>query len=179
MHVIRVLSICFVLTCFQCVKVYAEVVEFKFYDYEATLDVSPRAQQEGWHYWAYAKESRFRALQHEYNFRIFDEWTEKLKLIQSGMTIEEIKAAIKPKKIDSMMIMLGAGVIAFIELDDIYFIHGLFSDEGKLINVASHPISITYGIRRDNSPSKTAKIRANSLRRKKVAPGRRSNRNEK
>jgi hypothetical protein len=133
----------------------AEVIERKPYDFEGSLDITERAKQEGWKLWAFAGESEFHALQLKFTLNAFDDWIKRLSLIRSGMTDGEIKHILSPKK-SGIMVGTGVGIIAYYQLDDAYFVHALFSDDGRLKDIARRPIALTYGVSRDPAlPTKT------------------------
>ncbi len=130
----------------------AEQVAIKLYDYAATLDYAPRAKQKDSLYWAYVSPAEFFRLKKAYDPSSFDAWVEKLKDVHEEMTIEEISALLKPKKVLPMM-TYGAGTVTTIELDDAYYIYGMFNQQNRLKGKLSHPIAINYGIRLVDHPS--------------------------
>lgn len=125
---------------------HAELVVAKPYDYTETLDDSPRAKQKDSLYWQYVSAAEFAKLKKEFDPSSFDVWAGKLERVLPDMTLEGIAALLKPKKVCPMM-TYGAGTVTIIELDNAYYVHGVFDPEGRLKTRLSHPIAINYGIR--------------------------------
>ncbi len=67
--------------------------------------------------------------------------------------MEEIKGKLKAKEIGTM-VGFGSGITVTFVLDDVYFIEGEFSYEGKLEGQLTHPIAITYGVKLEGREKK-------------------------
>jgi hypothetical protein len=107
------------------------------------LDTEPRAQSEGRAHFIYTSHDQIETLKRNYDPKSFDIWAEKLKSIHPGMTVEEIKATLSAKTSETM-VTFGAGVVVCFELDNAYFVHGLFDEKSRLKDSITPPIAITY-----------------------------------
>jgi len=140
----RFLSIFLVLACLAEDVFSAEPIEVHLYSYETSLDSRPEAYRKEWRYMTYATEGQFRILQRDFDPRSFDRWAKKLSAVRPDMTIDEVKDALKPKRMGGL-VQTGSGIVGYFELDDAYFVWGLFSGE-KLKEMPKRPLAMTYGV---------------------------------
>jgi hypothetical protein len=115
--------------------------------YDAKLDDSSRAQNKmpfmGCN--LTVKKNDFAKVQSEFNPKAFDSWDNKLKSVHPGMTMDQIKAILKPQEVEPCVCMGGILCVA-IKLDDTYFVSGLFNSDWTLREMNQHPIAITYKV---------------------------------
>lgn len=118
------------------------------------LDDTLRARDEKRAHFLYASLEQIATLRRKYDPKTFDIWRDKLKAIRSGMTVDEIKSALSARTAEAT-VSFGSGVIVCFELDDTYFLHGLFDGESRLLGEITKPIAITYftSLRRTVSPA--------------------------
>jgi hypothetical protein len=116
--------------------------------YEAKLDSSKRAQQEGWKRGVTIPQAEFAAIRRAFRPESFDEWLEKLKQLHAGMSREEIVATLKPKAMERGMGGTTAGHIETVVLDDAYFVGVMMGRNSDRMTWATPPIARSYEVER-------------------------------
>lgn len=107
------------------------------------LDTDPRAEGDGQAHYIFITHQQLEILKRNYNPETFEKWVEKLKSVHLGMTAAEIQKTLSSKP-GNAICTYGSGVTVCFELDDVYFVHGLFDENGSLKSAITKPIAITY-----------------------------------